>query len=111
LYFDCVAAEAVSAAARRLHEKGRSADVADLLDRLKTQVPIETITWILPDAPRLYPKVLDLIRFSAGALNFNDALIALACQEREIPALASFDPDFDQITWLRRLARPEDVGA
>ena len=34
VYFDCVAAEAVSAATRRLHEKGRSAEVQALLDRL-----------------------------------------------------------------------------
>jgi len=66
LYFDCVVAEAISAAARRLHEK---------------------------------------------KLNFNDALIALSCREREIPAIASFDADFDQVTWLRRLFRPEDIRA
>ena len=46
---------------------------------------------------------------SGGALNFNDALIALACRERGIPAIASFDADFDQVSWLQRLARPEDV--
>ena len=109
LYFDCVVTESISAAARRLHEKGRLAEVEALLDRLDTQVPDDTITWILPDVPHLYPEVLDLIRSSSGALNFNDALIALACRERNIPAIASFDADFDQVTWLRRLARPEDV--
>ncbi len=109
IYFDCVAAEAISAAARRLHEKGRTADVKALLDRLNVQVPVETLTWILPDVPRLYPAVLDLIRSSSGELNFNDALIALACRERGIPAIASFDADFDQVAWLHRLARPEDV--
>lgn len=109
LYFDCVAAESISAAVRRLHEKGRLTEVGALLDRLESQVPDETITWILPDVPHLYPEVLDLIRSSSGALNFNDALIALACRERGIPAIASFDADFDQVAWLRRLARPEDV--
>ena len=109
LYFDCVAAEAVSAAARRLHEKGLSAEVEALLDQLSDQVPGDTLTWILPDVPRLYPEALDLIRSSWGALNFNDALIALACRERSIPAIASFDADFDEISWLRRLACPEDV--
>ena len=49
------------------------------------------------------------MRSSSGALNFNDAIIALACRERGIPAIASFDADFDPIPWLRRLARPEDV--
>lgn len=110
LFLDCVAAEAISAAARRLREKGRVADVEALLDRLSAQVPVETITWILPDVPRLYLAVLDLIRSSSGELNFNDALMALACRERGIPAIASFDADFDQVAWLRRLARPEDVA-
>jgi len=110
LYFDCVAAEAISAAARRLHEKKLGTDVADLINNLKSQVPTETLTWILPDAPRFYSDALDLIRSSAGALNFNDALIALACREREIPAIASFDADFDSITWLRRVARAEDLN-
>lgn len=70
-----------------------------------------THTWIFPDVPHLYPEGLDLIRSSSGALNFVDALIAPACRERDIPAIASFDADFDQVGWLRRLARPEDVTA
>jgi predicted nucleic acid-binding protein len=44
-------------------------------------------------------------------LNFNDALLALACRERNIPAIASFDADFDQVSWLRRLATPVDLTA
>jgi predicted nucleic acid-binding protein len=109
LFLDCVAAESISVATRRLQEKDRMADVEPLLDRLNVQVPSEAITWILPDVPHLYPEALDLMRSSSGALNFNDALIALACRERGIPAIASFDADFDQVPWLRRLARPEDV--
>ena len=50
-----------------------------------------------------------MMRGSSGELNFNDALIALACREREIPAIASFDADFDRVDWLRRIAGPEDV--
>ena len=110
LYFDCVAAESISVAARRLHEKGLSTEVEALLDRLNDQVTSDAITWILPDVPRLYPEVLTLIRSSSGALNFNDALIALACRERGIAAIASFDNDFDEVPWLQRLAYPEDAA-
>jgi predicted nucleic acid-binding protein len=46
-----------------------------------------------------------MMRYSC-ALNFHDALIALACRERDIPAIASFDADFDQVPWLRRLSAP-----
>jgi predicted nucleic acid-binding protein len=109
-YLDCVVAEAISTAIRRLYEKGRLAEIEALFDRLNVQVPVDTITWVLPDVPRLYPEILDLMRSSSGALNFHDALIALACRERGVPAIASFDPDFDQVTWLRRLTVPEDVS-
>jgi predicted nucleic acid-binding protein len=109
LYFDCVVAEAVSAASRRLHEKKRAEEVSLLLDRLNRQVSRKTLTWILPEVPQFDSQVLDLIRSSSGELNFNDALIALACRERDIPAIVSFDADFDQVPWLKRIAQPEDV--
>jgi predicted nucleic acid-binding protein len=82
VYFDCVAAGSSSVIMRRLHEKGRTTDIEAVLDRMQTQVPSTLITWILPDVPRLYHAVLRLIRGSLGALNFNDALIALAVSPR-----------------------------
>lgn len=108
-YFDCAVAEAISAAVRRLHEKKRSHEVAILFTRLEMLVPVELITWILPDVPRLYSPALDLMHASSGELNFNDALMALACREREIPAIASFDSDFDRVDWLQRIATPDDL--
>ena len=111
VYFDCVLAESISAVTRRLREQRRAGELPDLLDRLSTIFPEETLTWILPDAPRLYRQVIDLIRSSEGELNFNDGLIALACRERQIEALASFDEDFDRISWLKRMTTPEDVKA
>jgi predicted nucleic acid-binding protein len=110
VYFDCVAAESISVIMRRLHEKGRTTDIEAVLERWQAQVPSTVITWILPEVPHVYHDVFSLIRGSLGALNFNDALIALACQRRGILAIASFDPDFDQVPWLRRLARPEHVS-
>lgn len=109
LYLDCVTTESVSVAVRRLHEKKLATEIEPLLDELNVQIPAERITWILPEVPRLYAEALDLVRSSLGALNFNDALIALACRERDIPAIASFDADFDQVAWLRRLSGPEDI--
>ena len=111
LYFDCVVAEAVSAAVRRLYEKKREQEVDSLLKRLNTYATVDTITWVLPDVPRLYAKVIGLMQSSGGELNFNDALIALACRERDISAIASFDADFDQVSWLHRLATPADLTA
>jgi predicted nucleic acid-binding protein len=109
VYFDCVLAESISTLARRLREKRREADLSNLLDRLSAEFPAATLTWLLPDVPRLYSEVMELIRSSGGELNFNDALVALACRERSIEALASFDRDFDTISWLKRVAAPEDI--
>jgi len=107
--FDCVVAEAVSVAVRRLREKGRTADIPVLLSRLTTEMPYEALTWILPEVPRLYPHVLDLVKSSSGELNFNDGLLALCCRERGIPSIASFDSDFDLVPWLTRVSSPSDL--
>jgi predicted nucleic acid-binding protein len=104
VYFDCVIAETVSVATRRLRETKRFAEIGVVLDRIIASFPPGTITWIGADVPALQSDVLSLVRTSGGELNFNDALIALACQEREIGFIASFDRDFDQVSWLQRLA-------
>ena len=44
------------------------------------------------------------------AKHFNDALIALSCRQRSIEYLASFDADFDQISWLKRIAQPANLS-
>lgn len=109
IYFDCCVTEAVSAVARRFHEKQRSAEFSRLIDELPTRISASMLTWILPDVPRLYAEVLRLTQSSSGELNVNDSLIALACQERGIAAIASFDRDFDSVSWLTRVSAPSDV--
>ena len=108
--FDCVLAEAVSAMARRIHEQRRSADLDFLLTRVRDDYSTDGILWVLPDVPVLYHDILDLVRSSHGALNFNDALIALSCRLRDIPLVASFDRDFDDVDWLKRVAQPGDLA-
>ncbi len=61
------------------------------------------------DIPALYAEIIGLVRSSRGELNFNDALIALSCRYRSIPFLTSFDRDFDQVSWLKRVAQPGDL--
>ena len=38
-----------------------------------------------------------------GKLNFHDALIALVSKEMDIEYIVSFDKDFDEIEWLKRV--------
>jgi predicted nucleic acid-binding protein len=108
--FDCVLAEAISTMARRIHEQRRTADLDRLVTRILTDYPTEDILWVLPDVPVLYTEIVELVRSSHGELNFNDALIALSCHHRGIPLIASFDRDFDQLSWLRRVAQPDDLS-
>ena len=107
--FDCVIAEAISVLARRFHEKRRQGDFDVLLSTLLDSYPPTAISWILSGLPQKYLAVLDLVRTSNGELNFNDALIALTCQANSIELIASFDQDFDNVAWLKRLADPEDL--
>jgi len=109
IFFDCVLAEAASVIARRLHEKKRFTTVNTFLQQLHEQYPAESLTWIFPNVRSYYVDILPLMRSSNGALNFNDALIALACRERNISTIASFDADFDTIPWLTRLSQPKDL--
>nr|MBA3533058.1 PIN domain-containing protein [Ardenticatenales bacterium] len=107
--FDCVLAEAISTLARRVHEKRRTADLDLILHSLQSQYPLESVAWLFPEVPRVYPDIIELVRTSQGELNFNDALIALACRERGISYLASFDRDFDQVAWLNRVSQAADL--
>jgi predicted nucleic acid-binding protein len=109
VYFDSVINEAVSVLARRAQEQGRSSQFLDLLDILTHQVPPEAITWVSAETERLYDQVIALVRNTSGKLNFHDALIALGCRELAIANIVSFDPDFEQVTWLTRVETPDAV--
>lgn len=109
VYFDCVVNEAVSVLARSAKERKHVDQFPDLLERLSSQVPEESITWISVATKRLYRLIMDLVRDTSGELNFHDALIALSCLDLGVKWIATFDSDFDQITWLNRLYNPEGV--
>jgi predicted nucleic acid-binding protein len=111
VYVDCVLAEASRTLARRLREQGRAQDLPGLLECLRAEFPPEQLTWFFPDVPRFYGEILEQMRLSAGECNFNDGLMALTCRERQIRLLASFDGDFDTLTWVTRVATPDDVAA
>ncbi len=108
--FDCVLSEVVSTLARRTREKRRQADFPKLMEEIGVRFPRPSLTWVYPDLATLYDEVIVLVKESAGELNFNDALVALACRNRGIPLLASFDVDFDRIPWLKRIKEPAELA-
>jgi predicted nucleic acid-binding protein len=79
------------------------------MSALDKQIPVDRITWAGSELRRMYAEVVELVRQTHGALNFNDAWIALLCREFTIDAIASFDQDFDRVGWLKRVAKPEDL--
>ena len=104
-------AEASSTLTRRLREQRRTQELTGLLEWLLAAYRSEHLTWLFLDVPRLYGQIMERIQLSAGELTFNDGLIALACRERQIRLIASFDPDFDALPWLTRVATPDNVTA
>jgi predicted nucleic acid-binding protein len=109
VWFDCVVNETISVLARRTQEQKRSEQLARLFESLIRMIPAEQITWVSSENQRLYYSVIELIRNSDGALNFNDALMSLCCREYGIKLIVTFDQDFDQISWLTRIEKPEDL--
>jgi predicted nucleic acid-binding protein len=109
IYLDPVINETVSVLARRLQEQRRAESFGGLLDIIEDLAPPERITWVSAMTQRLYPQVIALVREHDGALNFHDALIALACRELGFQDIASFDGGFDHVAWLYRLGSPRDV--
>ena len=76
------------------------------MDRLHQHVPPSAITWIYGQVRRWYEMILEGVREDRGRLNFHDALLISAAREGGIPAIVSFDRDFDGVPELVRLHRP-----
>lgn len=110
VYFDCVFNETIGVIGRRTAEQKRQGQFDRLLDGLTAMVPHPRITWIGGAAQQWLHEILHLCRANHGALNFHDALIALACQALGIRFLASFDADFDSIPWLARLHEAAQIS-
>ncbi len=105
IYLDCVVNETITVLARRAQEQHRSSEFSALLSTLLTKVPATDITWISANLRQFYDDIIALVSQHLGSLHFNDALIALAAKELGIEAIASFDEDFDSISWLTRVSK------
>jgi predicted nucleic acid-binding protein len=103
VYFDCVFNETIGVIGRRTAEQKRPEQFNRLLDRLTALISPASITWVGGAAQQWFPEIIRLCRENHAALNFHDALIALACQHLAVRFLVSFDPDFDHLVWLTRI--------
>lgn len=104
IYSDCILIETLTVIARRAEEQKRIADFEAIAKQALVQASIsDQFVWLLPNVRIKFNDCVNLMRQTSGRLNFNDALIALACKELDISHILSFDSDFDQISWLTRL--------
>lgn len=100
---DCVINEVLTVFSRRCRERGHPDAFAQLAERLLQVVPEEAVTWLYPHVPRWFGRCVTVMRETAGALNFHDALLGVAADELGYRAIVSFDTGFDLLASLKRL--------
>jgi len=84
-----MAAEVVSAAARRLGKRGRADEVVTLLASMPEYMYRKGLTRMLADVPAFYTRFLKFMRAYSGGLTFKEALPSLRLgSEASLPFLA-----------------------
>jgi predicted nucleic acid-binding protein len=109
--FDLIYLETISTVARRLSERSRKSSLADAVGRIHRWLSPSEIVDMGEFVARYRDEAVAMCIASDGAVNTNDALLALACRDTGIRYLASFDGDFDRFAWLTRLSTAEQVAA
>ena len=101
---DFLVQEAVSVLCRRVTErKSTPPDLLAVLQTVRGWYDAGEIRFAAREAERLATSVIDVIRDTSGALNFNDALVVMLAREGAIDALATFDSAFESIAGMQRL--------
>ncbi|MBI4701724.1 MAG: type II toxin-antitoxin system VapC family toxin [Deltaproteobacteria bacterium] len=102
---DVLVYEAVPVLCRRAREKKTSPpNLVRVLAAVRGWFDEGLVRFVADEASRLVADVLDVIQDTAGALNFNDALLVVLESEGIIDKLASFDPGFDAVAGFPRIA-------
>jgi predicted nucleic acid-binding protein len=100
---DCVINEVLTVFGRRSRERGQPDAFSQLTERLLEVVPPEAVTRLYPHVPRWFDRCVAVMRETAGALNFHDAMLGVAADEIGYRAVVSFDSGFDLLGNLKRL--------
>lgn len=109
VFLDILMGESISVLARRCAERKHGAALERTLEKLTALVPEDSITWVGQEIRRHYSSVLADVQLSRGGRNFNDALTVIVAQVLAIPAIISFDSDFDNLPGLTRLSDQASV--
>jgi predicted nucleic acid-binding protein len=109
VYFDCVINEVLSVIGKRLQEKRKSREFRKLVQKVSSHFPKTEISWIYAKTGEWFDEITGLMLKHEGRVNFHDAMISLAAREFRINHIVSFDKDFDEIKWIRRIGDPSDL--
>lgn len=102
---DVLVHEAVSVLCRRAREKKTSPpELTKVLVAVRRWYDDGYVRSVAAETQNLVPDVLDVIEATAGALNFNDALLVVLDREGIIDNLASFDSGFDVVPGFQRIS-------
>lgn len=109
VYFDCVINEVLSVIGKRLEEKRKSREFKRLLQKVSSYFSKTEISWIYIKTKEWFDEITALMLKHEGRINFHDAMISLAAREFRIDHIVSFDRDFDEIGWLKRIKDLSDL--
>ena len=102
---DIAVTEAISVLCRRAKQRRTSPpDLAAAIAKVRSWAERGVIRWLAREHERVMPDVLAIVESTAGALNFNDGLLAVLQREAVIGEVASFDGGLDAFAGFARLA-------
>jgi len=107
---DLILFEAISVISKRLNERGRlpkgslspTDDVSEKIDKI-VEIFLKQVTWTGNMIGLWFGEIIDIVKRSNGRLNFNDAFIVVFCLKNGINFILSFDRDFDEIDFIKRI--------
>ncbi len=104
LLLDVLVAEAVSVICRRAQERrSKSTDLLRATGAVRRWHETGQIAAVSGDIDSRFHAIMVVVEASAGALNFNDALLVVLQREGAIGDVASFDKALDTADGFRRL--------
>ena len=103
VFVDFLLAEALSALCRRSFERKQQPPKLDVIVEWIQEQRREGLVYFPTLTDHDFGSAQDLVRSSAGALNFNDARLVVMQRSGDIGEVASFDADFDNVAGFRRL--------
>ncbi|MBI3203280.1 MAG: type II toxin-antitoxin system VapC family toxin [Myxococcales bacterium] len=104
LLLDVFVAEAVSVICRRAQERrAKSTDLLNAISVVRRWHEAGQIAPVSGDIGNRFSAIMDVVETSAGALNFNDALLVVLQRAGAIGDVASFDRALDSASGFRRI--------